>query len=164
MIFWNRKDHSTFPCPQLPLHKSQGRFGWPQKALKNKTGMGLEQEWRAKGQWWRPGTNQVLYACLCLKVRQLWKWDWCTSTYRSVINWGPSGRTLKTIPAFVPRPHLPWVTFCQWPVWGRYGTHFLAGFDLRTPQRHCQIFLIPHSSLGGWHPTCSPSLTHLGSD
>lgn len=30
VIFWNRKDCSTFPCPQLPFHKSQDGFGWPQ--------------------------------------------------------------------------------------------------------------------------------------
>lgn len=105
--------------------------------------------------------NQASSVLSCLRVRQLWKWAWWTSIYRSISNWGPWGLTLKTISAFVPRPRLPWRTFCQWPVYGWHETPFLADFDLRTPLRLCQNLLTPCRSLGGWHPTCSPSLFHM---
>ena len=71
VIFWNRKDCSTFPCPQLPLHKSQDGFGWLRSTEKQDwTRVKMRREQRDSNGG-RPGINQVSSVLAYLKVRQL---------------------------------------------------------------------------------------------
>ena len=101
MIFWNKKGHGSLPCPQLPLHESQGRLRWLWGAVMNRF---LRQCWNEGRQWrkskWGQGWITISSAPLSLKMWWSWKCAWWTdSTFRNECNqlrlqrprlWNPS--------------------------------------------------------------------------